>query len=165
MELSFTLILFFFKSVILLLTFFSLSVCFSAESSSIYPTGRTMLSWALNQRWSNVTAWDRHCFEGYLSMCPLGTLKLSSLFYLVSCFPNICLCIALLFRSLVYNLIDSVYNCDSKFKVLSICRYDRLQHRIQFHISRKTFFWILFELISLTHYSIYHMYVSVRNAI
>ena len=51
------------------------------------------------------------------------------------------------------------------FKLLYICRYGRLQHRIQIHISRKTLFWILFELISLTHYCIYHMYVSVSNKI
>ena len=36
-------------------------------------------------------------------------------------------------------------------------------YQIQIHISRKTLFWILFELISLTHYCIYHMFVSVSN--
>ena len=41
----------------------------------------------------------------------------------------------------------------------------RLQQRIQIQLSRKNFFSILFELISLTHYCIYHMYVSVSNKI
>ena len=35
--------------------------------------------------------------------------------------------------------------------------------RIQIHISQKTFFWILFELISPIYYFTYCMYVSVSN--
>ena len=70
-----------------------------------------MFTWAMNQPWTNVTTLDRRCLESYLSVCLLGTLKLYSLFYLVYYSPNIWLFIARLFRSLIYNLIDSVYNC------------------------------------------------------
>ena len=70
-----------------------------------------MITWAMNQPWTNVTTLDRRCLESYLSVCLLGTLKFYSLFYLVYYSPNIWLFIARLFMSLIYNLIDSVYNC------------------------------------------------------
>ena len=95
------------------------SVCFSAVSFSIYPTRHTMLTWALNQRWSNVTTLDRRCFESYLPVCLLGTLKLYSLFYLVSCSPNTWLfyCTSVQVIGLQSNIFFIQLLKDSKFNI------------------------------------------------